>query len=369
MKLDELAGNDSIKEELKIWALNWQRGKRQQPIMLYGPTGVGKTSFAHAVAETFDWELIETNAGELRNADNLKSVIGSSASTGSLFGGLRLVVIDEVEYLDRGGMATLVRIVRDALQPMILVADDYWSLKLSAIRTICFPLQLKKVSQLSIEEVLNETSKKEGIAIDPVKLKEIAQTSQGDLRGAIVDLRAGIASDREREIDVFNAVKNIFKTMKYSEAMQSNFQFSDLDLLVAWLEENAFLEYDRFEDFALAMDYLSKSAVFKGRIMRKQNFTYLRYVAALAIAGVALSKREPYKKFVKYQFPSRIKMLSNSAKSRALLKHIGLKMGEKLHCSSRDALKDIVFQKKSAGFFGFEDEEGGFFERFGKTGN
>ncbi len=366
MRFDEVAGNDSVREELKVWALNWQRNQKQQPIILYGPSGVGKTTLAFAVAEEMGWSVFQSSTSDLRNAESIKAILGAASSNSSLFSTRRLIIVDEVEYLDRGGNVALQKILKESLQPIILIADDYWSVKLSSIRSLCYPLQLKKVGSVIVKDKLRQVARNESINVPEETIEKIAETANGDLRGALIDLRAGIVSDRERQLNVFDAVKQIFKTTSFKEAMEVNWQFDDLDFLVAWLEENAYLEYEKFEDFATSMHFLSRADIFKSRIRRRQNYSFLRYVAALGVGGVALSKREPYRKFVKYQFPSKIKNLAASAISRAMLKNIGLKLGEKLHCSLKQALPQIPFLQKSIGCFGFEENEVNLFKKFGK---
>jgi hypothetical protein len=54
-------------------------------------------------------------------------------------------------------------------------------------------------------------------------------------------------------------------------------------------------------------------------------------------AGVALAKEEPYKRFVKYSFPSVLKKLSRSKIERARIRAVGLKIGAKCHVSSSEA--------------------------------
>ncbi|MFH1284984.1 MAG: replication factor C large subunit, partial [Candidatus Micrarchaeota archaeon] len=50
-KISEFVGNAELAEEAKKWAIDWERGNRGKPLLLHGPTGVGKNSLALAIAE------------------------------------------------------------------------------------------------------------------------------------------------------------------------------------------------------------------------------------------------------------------------------------------------------------------------------
>ena len=49
---------------------------------------------------------------------------------------------------------------------------------------------------------------------------------------------------------------------------------------------------------------LSKADIFDGRIKRRQYYGLLKYSSVLMTYGVAAAKKEKYKKFTRYRFPS-----------------------------------------------------------------
>ena len=48
--LDEVVGNNKEKKIIQAWVDNWKAGNPQQPLLLVGPPGIGKTTFAQAIA-------------------------------------------------------------------------------------------------------------------------------------------------------------------------------------------------------------------------------------------------------------------------------------------------------------------------------
>ena len=57
--LDEVVGNNKEKKIIEDWVKNWKNGNPQQPLLLVGPPGIGKTTLALIIAKDFsDYTLI-----------------------------------------------------------------------------------------------------------------------------------------------------------------------------------------------------------------------------------------------------------------------------------------------------------------------
>ena len=69
-------------------------------MLLTGTAGVGKTTIARAICNSLDLDYIIINASESGNIDTLRTTIKQFASTVSLQGGLKVVILDEADYLN-----------------------------------------------------------------------------------------------------------------------------------------------------------------------------------------------------------------------------------------------------------------------------
>ena len=365
-KLADILGNDEQREKIKQWILNWMHNKKKKALLIYGPPGIGKTAIAYALRDEFDLELIEMNASDFRNRDSIERVLASASSAGSLFERKKVLLIDDVDALqsvDRGGAGAIAKIIKENSCPIIATATNAWDKKIAAVRTECELMEFKKVSKSSIKTLLENIIEKEKMHINDEMLDRIAE-SGGDVRAAMNDLQGNISNTRDREKDIFERVRIIFKSKSYFDAKRAFDGDIDYNLLKLWVDENIPNEYEKEYDVANAYNSLSRADVFEGRI-RNSYWIYLKYCIDLITGGIALAKKETYHKFTRYQFPKYLREMSRTVAVRAMLKSIGKKIGAKVHVNRKTALDYLPLikelgkknQEELILIYGFEEEE------------
>lgn len=356
--LSEYRGASNQKKELQEWIKDWETGDK--PVLLHGQAGTGKTSLAEALANDVGYELVETNASDVRTKSKLKEELKEATRQASFFGGKKLILIDEVDGMgsrDRGGAAELKRIVEESRFPVIMTANDAYSNNIRNLRNISKTIKLDSVHTNSIAAHLKQILEEEGIEYEDGVPKRIARQAGGQMRSAINDLEAvalgrdkitaddlDVIASRDNRQEIFDSLKIIFKTMNPDNARQATENLDeDAETFMQWIRENVPREYKRKEDIANAYEYVSKADLFNGRIMKNQNWKLLKYVYAFSTVGVALSKAEKYSGWTKYQYPSKIKKMGQSRASRNKLQAISSKLGEKLHISGRESVRELPF--------------------------
>jgi replication factor C large subunit len=199
--LAEVRGNDSARDDLLEWAETWD--EHREAVILHGSPGVGKTSAAHALANDMDWPTIELNASDSRTKDVIERVAGEAAKSGTLTAGesgRRLVIMDEADNVhgnaDRGGARAITSLVKEAGQPMVLIANEYYEMS-NGLRNACQDIEFSDVQARSIVPVLRDLCRQEGIEYTDAVVEDIAEQNSGDLRGAVKDLQA-TAEGRDR---------------------------------------------------------------------------------------------------------------------------------------------------------------------------
>ncbi len=346
-KLNEIIGQDTKK------ILDWLENPRKKSLLIHGPTGVGKTSSAYALAKEKNLEIIELNASNLRNKERIKNIIGIASQQQSLFGKKKLILVDEVDGIsgrhDYGGLAELSRIIDDSKHKIILTANDVSDSKFSTLRKKCELVEFKHVDYLKIFELLKKICEKDKIKLDEKKLKGIARKNNGDVRASLLDLAASIVDEKivvdtgEREYakDIEENLRLVFKSRDVNVLINA-FSDSDegLDEIFLWIDENLDKEYSGM-DLAKAYDSLSKADVYRGRILKRQYYRFMVYQSALMSVGVGLSKNEKRSKYVNYERPSRILKMWIAKNRNAKRKSIAEKLARKTHSSTRKAYKEI----------------------------
>ena len=383
--LSEYRGASNEKEELQEWAEGWERG--DGPVMLHGQAGTGKTSLVEALANDLGYELVETNASDVRTKSKLKTELKEAVRQKSFFGGQKIILIDEVDGMgaDRGGTSELADIVDESRFPVVMTANDAYDNNIRTLRNKANSIKLDSVHTNSIAAHLREILDAEGIEYDDGAVKRIARQAGGQMRSAINDLEAAAMgqdklevddlesiSGRDSQQDIFQALKIIFKTTTASTADSATDNLDeDPDTFLQWVRENIPREYKRAEDTSEAYDWISKADLFNGRIMRRQNWKLLKYLYKFSTVGVALSKQEKYSGYTRYQYPSKIKKLGSSRASRKKMDSVTSKIGGKLHMSKKESrnslpLLAMLIEDNEAlvDQLEFEDDEVEFVQKF-----
>ncbi|SEH49891.1 replication factor C large subunit [Halopenitus malekzadehii] len=316
MSLSEVRGNDEAVSALSEWADTWD--DHREAVVVHGSPGIGKTSAAHALAADRGWETVELNASDKRTGDVIErfagraaknATLGGSAAGGGAAGGdtesRQLVIVDEADNIhgnyDRGGASAITDLVKEAGQPIVLIANDYYEMS-RGLRNACQEIEFRDVSARSIVPVLRDICRREDVAFESDALERIAEQNAGDLRGAVNDLQAiaegrdrieladVVTGDRDRSLGIFPFLDAVLKEEDAQEALESAYAVDETpDDLTKWIEGNLLKTYDAAEA-TRAYDFLANADVWLGRVRATQDYSYWRYVTDNAAAGVAAAR-------------------------------------------------------------------------------
>jgi replication factor C large subunit len=309
--LSAVRGNDKARDALAEWGKTWD--DHREAAVIHGSPGVGKTSAAHALAADMGWETVELNASDQRTADVIERFAGRASKNATLAGstgaddtgGRQLVILDEADNIhgnyDRGGASAITRVVKDADQPIVLIANDYYEMS-RGLRNACQEIEFRDVSARSIVPVLRDICRREEIDFEADALDRIAEVNDGDLRSAVNDLQAAaeanhrltvddvVTSDRDRSLDVFPFLDAVLKEESAEKAVQSAYRVDETpDDLTKWVAENTPKVYDGAE-LARAYDHLTNADRWLGRVRASQEYSYWRYATDALAGGVAAAR-------------------------------------------------------------------------------
>lgn len=360
--LADVVGNREAKEALVGWVRSWGSGvPKKRAVFVYGPPGVGKTVSVECLARDLGIELVEKNASDYRTEEAIRRFAGLASQYGSLFGGRRLILLDELDGItgaeDRGGVAAITEVIKTAQCPIVLIANDVWDPRFAVLRNYCLVIEFKKPPAGEVMRHLRRICEAEGIAAEEEALKFLAQRSEGDVRSAVNDLQALAAGKkrlayadvswlafRDRKEVIFSVLRLIFYSKSCDAAKSAvDMADADLDMLFMWVYENAPAHLKDPEDLVRGMEALALADVYRGRIARTQNWKLVRYVIDFMTAGVAMARQKSGSVgWVPFKFPEKIKMLSRSRAERALEQEIGLRIKRRMHMSANRAVKEVL---------------------------
>ncbi len=363
--LNGIVGNDSAIASLSKFAEKIHKGENRKAIILVGPSGVGKTAAARALAYSNGYELLELTASDYRDAENLnKTVIPASRSKG-LFGKTILILLDEIDELskkyDVGVEKVIGQLLKSSRQPVIFTAEDYWDPHIRFLRGAVDKIEFKKVNTETISRLLKSIAVKEDAKMDNGIIEIIAKRSNGDVRGAMNDMEAMIGAPKElmenigirdTKMEIFGVLDKIFLSANFDISRNALAKSNvDTEMVLNWVDENIPNRYTSKQGVNDAYQNLAKASRFYEKANRTNYWGYLRYVSVLLASGVAMSNDGYVRMLKPYNFPSKIRYMGSTKVDRTSLNEIAEKLSDKLHTNKRKIIRDylpllkIVFEK------------------------
>lgn len=355
--LDQVVGNEKAIAKLRKWFNTWSKDAKRKAALLHGPAGTGKTSSVYALAQERGYELVEMNASDKRNKASIQNIAAPSSKEGSLISGTkakRILLIDEVDGItgryDRGGVTTLVKVIKASSVPIVCTANDAYDKKLKSLRKKSEVIAFYPVPPIAILKVLKRISREHQLDLSKEELQFLAKQARGDLRSAINDLQAlatqlkhGKATfellrpQRDKTKEIQQALKDLFHAQSFQEAKRS---LDGLDMkydtLLLWVFENAY-KHTSNQQLAEVYETLALADRYLGRIFRRQSWRLLKYFYDLVTTGVYATIDKPSINIKRYTYPQKIAMYARTRFSRYRTDAIVSSIAEKTHESTNSA--------------------------------
>jgi len=335
------------------------RKQKKKAMLVYGPTGTGKTSHVYTIARDLQLEIFEVNSSDFRNAESLQQRVGNASKQKSLFAKGKVLLVDELDGIsgqeDRGGLQALAEIIEQTQFPIVITSNDIEMEKFSSLLKKVQILEFKPAEKRVIYNILRKICEKENVRYHESDLADLAEYAQGDVRAALIDLGSSIQGKKivVSDLEARNVRKNalqttdrLFKSKSFLESLKElenseeylvdvsrikipPILFTNEHSLIYLIEEN--LQAKNL------FHTLSRADVVHGRIKRRQYwrlFSYIPYYLAFSslsqpLERVKKSSRSPKNNFKLWSFVNKTK--STSVERLA-------QMG---HCSKAKANKEI----------------------------
>ena len=362
-RIAEVEDQDDAKRKFVAWLQSWLKGRpAKKAALLYGPPGSGKTSLVEAAAKEYNLELIEMNASDFRRRKDIERVAKIAASQMSLFSRKgKIILLDEVDGIsgraDAGGLEAILELIKITRHPIVMTANDPWDPKLRPLREESELIEFKRLPKTTIINVLRKICLAEELKCDYNALSYIAEKSEGDLRSAINDLEAigraynhvtlalvkAMVRPRDREHTPFEALRNLFTSRYVWQAKMAITQTNvDYETMMQWINENIPYQLTDPEDLWRAYESLSRADQYFGRIRKSGSWDLLAYVFDLMGPGVALARKKTRYKWVKYNFPQKILLMSKTKQVREIRGALARHIASRILTSSAVVKSDVL---------------------------
>ena len=263
----DLVGNSDSIGKFTTWLKDWNdvviMGRKKKPpppkrggswanvpnlnaraCMISGPPGIGKSSMVSIIAKEHGFGVMSINASDKRSKQVIEGMLKElcESSTMDYFfkkdkqqrdidrkkrreneqNRKTVIVMDEVDGCgssDRGGIAALIKVIKNTRMPVVCISNDHSSRKIVSLINHCYDLRFTKPSANDIVKRLGMIARKEGLRIELSGLEKIIEFSGNDIRQIINLLQLWKTTSREVKSD---SVKSRHRSMQKDQKIMVN---------------------------------------------------------------------------------------------------------------------------------------------------
>jgi DNA polymerase III delta prime subunit len=201
-----------------------------QHLLLAGGAGIGKTTIAKALCNELNVDMLIINASENGNIDTLRTTIRDFASSISLTGKGKVVVLDEADYLNKVSTQPALRGLMEEFSQncRFILTANYINRIIEPLRSRCsvieFNYNRKELAEVKlsfikrVRDILNE----EKVNYDLKVVAELIKTFLPDMRRVLNELQSNILGNKLDDDIISTAIS------------------TDIELVGNWIKDKEF---------------------------------------------------------------------------------------------------------------------------------
>ena len=146
-----------LPDRIKSIFQSYREEKEFPNLILAGPAGVGKTSLARALCNEVDADLLFVNASLDRGIGEIRTTVAQFASCSSMFGGVKVVLLDEADNLTQDSQKALRALIEEFQNHCrFILTCNYPHNIIDAIHSRCSAVDFNIRSPKDIKKLIGE---------------------------------------------------------------------------------------------------------------------------------------------------------------------------------------------------------------------
>lgn len=335
--ISDMIGNEESRAAIMEWFAKWKKGTK--PLLLVGPSGIGKTTIAYLVAKQFGYDMIGLNASDARSKSRINEILTPVLANVSVMG-TPMIFVDEVDGIhgrsDFGGTSALIDILKEPTVPIVLAANSDTSDKMKSIKKAVKTIYFKRIPPRLLRVYLENILKKQSAKLSPGSLIKVIDKSRGDIRSMINLTQSFVTGFNPQtettfeNINVEDGVNAFFKANSIEEArvVLYSMQIDPREKINAFYSSIITSDIDN-STLVKYLEIMSNADILFGKIMKTQNWRLLRYLNDILIKLYQNDDRIRYSQY-NLSWP----LLNRIRWDGAKIKSLSFIMAKKLHLSS-----------------------------------
>lgn len=221
-----------LTEQIKTVCKGILKSKVIPNLIITGSPGTGKSTIAKALCNELDYDFLFINGSDERGIDTLRTKIKSYASSMSLSGKKKAVIVDEADYLTNEAQAAFRGVIEEFANKCTFVFTCNFKNKLiEALHSRCTLIEFKNAKEQKSKLVENAYKKislvlkQENVKFAPQVLGEVIVKYFPDFRRTLNELQSYAKNNNEIDVGILaqsqdadiNVLCNYLKDKNFSK--------------------------------------------------------------------------------------------------------------------------------------------------------
>ena len=190
--LNDYIGNTQVKSKIAEYI---KEGTLQN-LLLFGPAGTGKTSLAKLIVKQLNATYLYINSSDERGIDTIRDKIIPFASSMG-FNGLKIVILDEADYLTPQAQATLRNTIETfSSNCRFIFTCNYLERIIPPLQSRCVAFGIIPPSKKEVGQHILQICEKEKIEYTKEDLGQIIITHYPDIRKILNTLQGSLKNNK-----------------------------------------------------------------------------------------------------------------------------------------------------------------------------